>query len=56
VIVDGPPGLAMFAVGYLGADGSVQACAVAAVAAAILLAVVARWQFDADRSRAGLPA
>jgi MFS family permease len=49
-------GLAMFAVGSLGADVSVRACAVAAVAAAILLALVARWQFSADRSRAGLGA
>lgn len=49
-------GLAMYAVGSLGADVSVRACAAAAVAAAILLALVARWQFSADRSRAGLPA
>jgi hypothetical protein len=38
------------------ADGSIQACVAGAVAAAILLALVARWQFDADRARAGLPA
>ncbi|MFM8292576.1 MAG: MFS transporter [Planctomycetia bacterium] len=49
-------GLAMFAVGYLGSDRSVQACVGGAVAAAILMAVVARRQFSADRSRAGLGA